>query len=468
MEQEIMRKLSVLSILRDIAREWLTILVIAISVSLLSYVSMTMRYVPNYYTHSTIAVSARGSSSDAYTNLSTAQGLAGDLASIFDSTVLKKKVMEDLELPAFDARVQVKQVEETNLIEIGVTTNDCLKSYRILRSMMENYHQVADYVMGSVVLETIEEPVVATAPVNPLNIRQGMIRGGLMGLVGAVFLAVFFSFKRDTIKKESMLTDKVDAKLLGTIYHERKSKRILPGKKKQDEDISMLINNPLRSFWFVEANRMTASRVRSAMNRRKAKVVMITSVTENEGKSTVVSNLAMCLAREVNKVLLIDCDFRKPALYKIFQLRERDTCDLPAVFKSCEGFEQAAIRYKDSNLYLVANRVADDAEDLLEGGGLKKLIDTYRDEMDYIILDSAPMALVSDTEDLANQVDASILVVREDVVVASSINDAVDILNATHGKVLGCIYNNAMRQPGIATGYHGYESYGGHYGKTAN
>lgn len=73
---------------------------------------------------------------------------------------------------------------------------------------------------------------------------------------------------------------------------------------------------------------MMASRVRSRMDRKQAKVALITSVAENEGKSTVAANLAMALAKEGKHVLLIDCDFRKPSQYKIFQRPEHESIDL--------------------------------------------------------------------------------------------------------------------------------------------
>ena len=84
--------------------------------------------------------------------------------------------------------------------------------------------------------------------------------------------------------------------------------------------------------------------------------------------------------------------------------------------------------------------------------------------MDYIILDTSPIGLVSDTEEMAQYADASLLVMQQDMVLAREINDAVDVLNATKGKVLGCVFNNVISGEVAKTGRYGY---GGHYGKRA-
>ena len=73
----------------------------------------------------------------------------------------------------------------------------------------------------------------------------------------------------------------------------------------------------------MESLKRIASRVRGRLDRRGGKVLLVTSVAENEGKSTLAANLALALSEEQNRVLLLDCDFRQPALYKIFELPQK-------------------------------------------------------------------------------------------------------------------------------------------------
>lgn len=201
------------------------------------------------------------------------------------------------------------------------------------------------------------------------------------------------------------------------------------------------------------------------MDKKKAKVLLVTSVTENEGKSTVAANLALSLAQENKRVLLIDCDFRKPAQYKIFDVAKNEAANLPEVLKNHSGLTNLIKKNKDSGLYMIFNSKASDSmEGLIENGTLKNILDFCRQKMDYIIMDTSPLSLVADTEELAELADASVLVVRQDMVLAKDINDAVDILNQTKGRVIGCVFNDVMT--GIAKGTGNY-GYGGHYGKRA-
>lgn len=183
------------------------------------------------------------------------------------------------------------------------------------------------------------------------------------------------------------------------------------------------------------------------------------------------ANLAMALAKEGKHVLLIDCDFRKPSQYKIFQRPEHESIDLLQELRRGTA-ERVAMPYKTTSMYVLFNSKADaSAELVMESGELRQMIRRYRAQMDYIILDTAPLALVSDTEEMARLADTTILVVREDAVLASKINDCIDILNQTDAPVLGCVLNNSMsgkvRSSASKTSEHAHVSYGGHYGKTA-
>ncbi len=80
----------------------------------------------------------------------------------------------------------------------------------------------------------------------------------------------------------------------------------------------MLITNPARSFPYMESLKRIASGCAEDSTGEGEKVLLVTSVAENEGKSTLAANLALALSEEQNRVLLLDCDFRQPALYKIF------------------------------------------------------------------------------------------------------------------------------------------------------
>ena len=427
MEQNLTKQIDIFSILRDVLHEWATILLFAVSVSLLTNVAVVQTYQPEYTAKAIFTVSAKSTNNTIYQDLSSAEDLAKRFTQLLDSTVLKKTVAKDLGQDTFTAETSVKQIEKTNMVELNVSANSAMDAYRTIRSIMSNYNTVSDYVLGNVIMYVIQQPSIPLAPINSRSPIKPMAYAFFLALALGIFYIAVLSYRRDTVKNAHQVREKVDAKLLGSISHERV--------------------------------------------RRQAKVALITSVAENEGKSTVAANLAMALAKEGKHVLLIDCDFRKPSQYKIFQRPEHESIDLLQELRRGTA-ERVAMPYKTTSMYVLFNSKADaSAELVMESGELRQMIHRYRAQMDYIILDTAPLALVSDTEEMARLADTTILVVREDAVLASKINDCIDILNQTDAPVLGCVLNNSMsgkvRSSASKTSEHAHVSYGGHYGKTA-
>ena len=457
-------QIDLISMLKDIAKEWWAILLLSLAVALFADIWVNVTYQPEYKTSTTFVVTAKGMNTNVYQNLNSTQQLAQQFTEIMDSNVLKKKVAQDLKMSSLNIDSSVDLVPETNLITLSVKAGTAVESYRILQSIMKNYNTVSDYAIKNVIIETIQSPAVSMAPVNPLNEKKTMIIAFIAAAAVFMVLVAGLSYLRDTIKNPKDVTSKLDTRLLGSIYHEKKSKSVKLRKKK--EFVSMLISNPLRSFQYAESNKMMSSRVRSYMDKENAKTLLVTSVMENEGKSTVAANLALGLAQEGSRVMLIDCDFRKPAQYKIFDMEGKDADDLGKVLTGKAGTENLICNWNDTNLYMILNRTSSNSiEALLKSTTLRQIVGFCRQNMDYVIIDTSPLALVSDTEELAQMADASVLVVRQDTVLTKDINDAIDILNNTRGKVLGCVLNDASSSQ--ITGSTAHYGYGGYYEKRA-
>lgn len=457
-------QIDLISMLKDIAKEWWAILLLSLAVALFADIWVNVTYQPEYKTSTTFVVTAKGMNTNVYQNLNSTQQLAQQFTEIMDSNVLKKKVAQDLKMSSLNIDSSVDLVPETNLITLSVKAGTAVESYRILQSIMKNYNTVSDYAIKNVIIETIQSPAVSMAPVNPLNEKKTMIIAFIAAAAVFMVLVAGLSYLRDTIKNPKDVTSKLDTRLLGSIYHEKKSKSIKLRKKK--EFVSMLISNPLRSFQYAESNKMMSSRVRSYMDKENAKTLLVTSVMENEGKSTVAANLALGLAQEGSRVMLIDCDFRKPAQYKIFDMEGKDADDLGKVLTGKAGTENLICNWNDTNLYMILNRTSSNSiEALLKSTTLRQIVGFCKQNMDYVIIDTSPLALVSDTEELAQMADASVLVVRQDTVLTKDINDAIDILNNTRGKVLGCVLNDASSSQ--ITGSTAHYGYGGYYEKRA-
>ena len=136
-----------------------------------------------------------------------------------------------------------------------------------------------------------------------------------MGLMMA--LLALIDYLKDDIKNEKEVEQKLDAKLFGTVYHEVKNKT-LRGKIRKIKK-GLLVTDPTCSFMFVENYKKLRTKLMYKTKQERGKVILVTSVMENEGKSTVAANIALTLAQKDEKVVLIDGDMRRPAIYKILE-----------------------------------------------------------------------------------------------------------------------------------------------------
>lgn len=452
------KTIDIISIVKDILRQSWVILLFALSISLLATTFAKYRYVPEYTTSTTFVVNTQGGNTSTYSNISSAISTAAKMQTVLESSIFQRTIAKQLGVPEYTADSSVSVLAETNLMTLTVKEKTGLSAYRYIRAILDNYSTVSDYVVKGVVIDIIQEPTFPTYPSNQSNAGKYRKNGFWIGLAIAVLYVAYFSYKKDTIKNAKEASSKLAARYLGSIYHE--SRGISRRKTKRT---SMLLTNPILSFRYTESCRLTASRVRSRLDRKKAKTILVTSVAENEGKSTVASNLAVALAEEGKNVLLIDADFRKPSLYKIFEIPEDEAVNFVEILRTGEGLGNAIKKFPNQDLHFILNNAATGSiDDVLASGRLKTLLAYTKDKFDYIILDTAPMGLVPDAEGIAQYVDGSIIVVRQDRVIARNINDVIDSLNAAGGSVIGIIFNDASTGIlGIRNKYgYGRNSYG--------
>ena len=190
-------QIDLISMLKDIAKEWWAILLLSLAVALFADIWVNVTYQPEYKTSTTFVVTAKGMNTNVYQNLNSTQQLAQQFTEIMDSNVLKKKVAQDLKMSSLNIDSSVDLVPETNLITLSVKAGTAVESYRILQSIMKNYNTVSDYAIKNVIIETIQSPAVSMAPVNPLNEKKTMIIAFIAAAAVFMVLVAGLSYLRD-------------------------------------------------------------------------------------------------------------------------------------------------------------------------------------------------------------------------------------------------------------------------------
>lgn len=450
-------------VFRDVLKRWYLIVIAALLAGMIAYTASDLLYAPIYSTTTTFVVSVQGSSTTVYQNLSATSNLATVFSEVLNSSLLRSTILEELGMTSFDGTISASAVEETNLLTMKVTASDPRTAFLVTQAVIENHQLVSYQVLGDTILEVLQAPKVPVSPINRKASLSYMKKAVVLAAAAMFLLLAFYDYKRDVIRSKQEAERKLDCRILGEIGHERKYKTLWTAMRRHKT--SVLITNPTSSFLFVETIRKLRSRVEKQMP-ADGRVLMVTSVVENEGKSTVAVNLALAFAQKDKRVLLIDCDLRKPACRKILEYPWEGA----GTFNVANGsvpLENAVVQMKGSNLFLLLQRRSvRNSTDLSGSDGMSALIQKAKEYFDFVVIDTPPMSVAPDVECIMELTDASLLVVQQNVVQADVINHAINVLQGARSKLLGCVVNNVH---GGSLSHGGGYGYGyGHYGKYGN
>lgn len=426
----------------NIVRGWWMIALCFIISAMLSYIFISERYVPKFKSEATLVVSSNGGGSDqVYNNLVVASRLAQSFTFVLESPVLQQKIAETLELETFDGEIEATNVENTNIIQVSVTASSPKIAFDEMNGVINKHRIVSENIMGSALLEILKAPTVPTEPLKQMDRGSRVIKYSLIASMGVIAAIAVFSIASDRIMTERDLDTKVDCHALAVIYHERKNLSLrarLSGIK-----TSMLITNPTTSFRFAETYRLFRTRLEYLTAKKGHKVIMISSVYENEGKTTSAANTAITLALNNKKVLLMDGDMLKPAIYKVMTTRVRRGKAINEIVQSDVPMEDIPTYEGLPTLSLLLGRTAiSNSTELIGSNEMRDFMDRAKDYFDYIVIDTPPIALASDAECFAEIADCMILVIKQGGARAKRINESLEAIGRSGADIMGCIFNN--------------------------
>lgn len=459
-EQFSFRTLAPIPLLLDVIRRWYLVVIVAVLVSMGAYMVSDITYRPAYTTNTTFVVSVRDSSSTVYQNLSATTSLATVFTEVLNSSILRSTILQELNMTGFDGTITATPMPETNLLTLQVTASDPRTAFLVTQSIIDNHHIVSGQVLGNTILEVLQAPVVPTAPSNPLSSFSIAKKTALLTAIGVCALLAVTSYMRDSIRTRQEASDKLDCRCLGEIHHEQKYKTLKALLRHRKTGI--LLTKTSTSFHFVESFRKLRRRIEQQMQDGK-QVLLVTSVLENEGKSTVVVNLALSMAMKGKKVLLIDCDLRKPSCYKLLERPRRSPGTIDVIVGKA-SLEETLTQEKSVPLYtLLEHRSVPSSTNLVGSEGMARLIAQSREQFDMILIDLPPTSAAPDAEALIDQADAALLVVQQNKATAAQINSSISTLDLNRNKLIGCVLNNVYSNPLAGQVYGGGYSHYGNY-----
>ncbi len=283
------------TVLRDLKKNFYAILCLAISVGLLAFIVYNRQYSPSYTTEATYAVTSIGANNNVFENLNTASNIAYTFSQMASGREMREIVAADMGT-AVSGSISASYIENTNLMVLRVTSGSPLKAFQIIQSTMNNIQVVLDYLEQDVRLNVLVSPSVPTRPNAHSTAAVQALKVFLAALAILIVIVAFYSYRKDTIRKGSDVARKLDVRYLGSVCHE--DKRLSLRSRLKGKQMSMLITRPTVSFSYTESYHKICRKVINRMKHHQAKVLMVTSVSENEGKSTVSAYLSLAMAEE--------------------------------------------------------------------------------------------------------------------------------------------------------------------------
>ena len=169
------------------------------------------------------------------------------------------------------------------------------------------------------------------------------------------------------------------------------------------------------------------------------KVIMVTSSEPGEGKSITAGNLALCLAQGDKKVILIDCDLRKPSLHKKFKIS--NLVGLSDIIIGKEELKSSIHRHNNNLLILTSGKIPPNPSEMLSSKTMVNLLEDLKTKFDYIVLDTPPVQAVTDSQILGAKADGTILVVRAEKTKKDSVQNAINLLKKVNANIIGTVLN---------------------------
>lgn len=458
---------------RGFKKFWWVIAIVCVLFCAFNVFKCHKTYTPMYKAEATFTVSTQDKSSalngiaayNFYYDASTASHLSSTFPHILSSNLLQEAVINDLNLTSLPVNLTASSVSGSTMFTLRATGYDPQLTYDVLLSTMDNYPDIAKYVVGNIKFNIITSPVLPTDPYNKPTYSDEAFKGITYGLLLGLILLLGYTTLRTTIRTKKDIRANINVKCLGVVPY------IITKTTKKDKE-PLLINRKIADGRFPDSIRSLRSVVKNFVKDGK-KVFAVTSTIAEEGKTTICSNLAISFAAIDKKVLIVDCDFKTPGVLKALGIKENE-------LQYSTVTDKYKIAYVDKHkIYFMTLIAENNTNEFINSDNLSDIFSRVREDYDLIFVDTPPCGVISDTMFIAQATDGLLYVILQDTVRISKIKAGLDSLMSTDSEILGCILNGAQtsvmgygyykayNKYGYYKGYSKYGKYGtyGKYGK---
>lgn len=319
-------------------------------------------------------------------------------------------------------------------------------------------------------ISVLDRATAPTAPVKP-RVMFNLLLGAVIGLLAGIGLAFLLEMLDNTIKNQEDIEQRLGMPFLGVIPAIRES-------DKRGGDRKMLDNEEYRADLHVkfypkssvaECARTIRTNILFMSPGAHSKVLLVTSPSPLEGKTTTAVSLATVMAQSNDRVLLLEADMRRPRLHKAFGLKP--TIGLATVLIGADELDDTILATGIDNLdMLPCGPIPPNPSELFHTPEFAALLERLKERYDRIIIDSPPVIAVTDAMILAQHVDGVIIVTRTDKTRLDLLKRTRQLMQGINAPLLGTILNHVNlenRRQGTYYYYY-YRRHGQYYEEPSN
>lgn len=237
-----------------------------------------------------------------------------------------------------------------------------------------------------------------------------------------------------------------------TTKHSRNNLRMSAAKSRK------YILNDETKFIITEAYNTARTNLVFALSQSKNKIITFTSANPAEGKSTTCLNMAITLASTGSKVLLIDLDMRKPVIHSLLKV-DRSKGSSTVLSGMCTVSEAIKKNVRPNLDVIVSGPIPPNPAELLSSPNTGKLIEVLKSHYDYILIDTPPVNVVSDSQLLNDYSAGIVFIIRDGYTRHTDLQRAINQIKLANGKILGFIKTACHVQGGSGYYKKSYYSY---------
>lgn len=366
--------------------------------------------------------------------------------------------------------ISAEAVDGTEIFDITVTSENAQEAEKLANAVAYVLPPRIASIIEGTSAKVFEAAVVPTSPSSP-SYSKNTILGFLLGFLLMVVILVLREVFNTKVCTEEDIAQSCSCPVLTSVPDMTASSKggyyYGYGEKHQKKDKEPVLIGGGISFAASEAYKLLRTKLQfSFSDENTCRVIGISSAYSGEGKSLSAINLAYSLSELGGRVVLVDCDMRRPTMATKLGIKTSDglsnylshQCDLRSLIHPC-GLQDAPNAFH----VIASGPNPPNPVELLSSERMSVALKALRKICNYVILDLPPVCEVSDAMAIADETDGILLVVRQNYCDRKSLEDTVRQFQFINAKILGIVFNGTA----ASGGKYYYRKYSSEYGRSA-